>query len=668
MKNINLFPQCLNFFAIICLAFIMLGQSSCKKDSPNPIVVEEQCVNVVEELGVDNTGLTDCSSTLQNAIDQGKNLCFPPGKYRIDKGLWFKSDSTKHIFNEATLFSPNPIRLITIQGNDIAIHNLVINMYHTSVDRFAIQIRKPSNNVKLVNCKVENLKGQAGGKYQVGLYIELDGVINFEIDSCKFKNIELKNDGNIKTEYDFANGIYLSTSEYTNPSSGKITNCEIINVFNTTNGIDDRIDADGIRFAGATDNLPIASSKPRIEVLNCSFINCQKRGVKISGSTDIKINNIKIFNDRSDIYQYDGVRVHESQRITLNNVDISGNIVRGISLGNKSKDIVISEIKFERQPTTKHGIANSWALRIELDGKNKKFIENVNCQNIQVKNSKGVRIYGANNIIIEKMTIFDIETNSFDDDGEGSSNTTYFDNLIEVDSSKEVTLSKVNVLNPRENVPTALRIQNCQNININESWFRGWGNSVFEVEETLGESCNSISLNGGGVEQIGFLESWSNDFRTVSFISENNGSSENGIEKVQVDGWHIICTQIPANLPEFDYICLFETPNSEFNNFIVEYKGQTNNSLSSLLFLTDVDQTSFTNIELQSNSEVRCIYLIEAANTSLDNVKVCVPNSWIGVSTSCVNTDFGVFYVLNDFNQTIANSLDQPSYVITTCQ
>lgn len=667
MKNSNTFSLRLTSLVSICLGLILLIQSSsCKKNNDSPIVNEESlCVNVVD-LGADNTGQTDCSSILQNAINRGENLCFTPGIYRIDEGLIFNSDSTQHIFDEASLYSPNSIRLITVQGNNIKIHGLRIDMNHTSVDRFAIQILKPSTNVKLTNCQVMNLKGRAGQKYQVGLYIELDGVLGFEIDSCKFSNIELVNNGD--TSLDFVNGIYLSTSEYSNPSIGTISNCEITNVFNTSNGSDKLIDADGIRFYNSSNNLPVIATEPRIKIINCSFNNCQKRGIKISGCSDINVANIQIFNNRTDHYGHEGIRVHGSERIYINNVSITGNYIRGIWIGDNNLNINIDNLNFDRQPTVNHSISLSWALRIEPNT-NTSFLEQIHCSQIQVKNSKGIRIANANNITVDQMTVFDIASNSFDDDGEGDSNITYFDNLVEIEKSSDITLANIDIPNPLQNVPTALRIENSQSVTIENSWFRGWGNSVFEVEEKLNENCSNINLTGGGVEQMGFLTSWLPFFRTVSFISENNGTANNGINNVHVEGWNIICPQIPVILPEYDYVCLFETPNSEFNNFFIEYKGQTANSLSSLLFLTDVDQSTFNNIELKSNSEVRCIYLIEAANTSIDNVKVCVPNSWIGVSTSCVNIDFGVFFVLNDFNQTVANSLDQPSYVVlTTCQ
>lgn len=352
----------------------------------------------------------------------------------------------------------------------------------------------------------------------------------------------------------------------------------------------------------------------------------------------------------------------------MSDFNIGGNILRGINLGDNVRLIDVNDLIFNRQPTTIHGVTVSWALRFETTS-NDNYLYDISCNDISVFNSKAVRILNGSNIEIDNLVVNAIQTNSLDDDRDQDSSTTYFDNLIDIENSELVMLSNVNVVEPLANVPTAMSLINSSSVYITNSWLRGWGNSVLEIKETYGKTADNIKFSGGGVEQVGFLESWTPDFyRTVSFLSDNNGTSKNGISNVEINNWEIICPQIPSSLTEYDYMCIFETPNSIFNELQVSYNGVFSNSLSSMLYLTDVDQTNFNNLKLHSNAKTRCIYLIEAYNTSLDNVEICVPNSCVGVSSTSNRLSFGSFDVLSDFQQVIDNSVDQPTYNIINCQ
>jgi len=639
-----------------CICPKGFGGSNCEQENiiPNDSsTIDFSCINVIE-LGADNTGQEDCWQIIQTAINQGQNLCFPAGVYKINQGLIFNKDSSNYQFDNAILTSPNRITLINIQGENITLDGMTIDMFDSPVNREAIKIDKPSKNIKIINCIIRNIKDTSGARNLRGLQISLDGIQEFVIENCRFENINLVNDGDIE-EANFVTGISLSDAQIITESTGKIIDCHFENIFNTKIGSDTKIDSDGIYFY-SEENLQTPISSSGIEILRCQFFNCQKRALKVSGTINLSIRDINIFNNRDDHYQHEAIRIHNSENIEIKNIFIFGNIIRGVSIGLNSRDINIQDLYYKREASYTQGVNSSYAIHISRDSLEGQttFLENISCKNIEVKNAKACIIEKSNNIDINSVIINRIDINPLFDTDYEDNNNTFLDNIVEIKRSTNVKLKNIELLDPSPNTATALRIEDSQYIDIEDSWFKGWGKSVLEVIETEENDCSDILFLNGGVEQVGYLESSANDSKTVLFRSNNTGILD-GITNLNIQDWEIKCTQFPTNFGNNNIIALFETPNANVNGLKIKYESETNCNFNSLLFLSRIDNSIFENIFLESLCSSRSIYMIESINANLNNFNICVPDSQMDVELSN-NIQFGDFYILDDFSQDINDS------------
>lgn len=157
----------------------------------------EDIANVVLDFGADNTGATDCTDAIQNALNSGKPYVYlPNGIYKTSKTLLMRSNT--YLFGEnATIESYNAESDPTIynysdgeSGGYTAGENMVIDGLNIfSHNGQSIVLFCHCQNIKIINCYIQCLK-----EYCRGHHIEINSCQNALIDNNILKSIENKNE------------------------------------------------------------------------------------------------------------------------------------------------------------------------------------------------------------------------------------------------------------------------------------------------------------------------------------------------------------------------------------------------------------------------------------------------------------------------------------------
>lgn len=166
---------------------------------------------------------------------------------------------------------------------------------------FGTYVNSGSHNYNEQYCGAINIVTQVADPAQYGLGIDLEDIDNFSVYSPEYENISAMGDPDgAPTGNGFCGGVYLFTSlshaEITNPSSGRLLQVKLTNIYTTRNpshaGTLDT-DADGIRsFVSSQD--PSLNVFWDITIDGIDANKVQKSVVKLSGTPFKKVGRITV--------------------------------------------------------------------------------------------------------------------------------------------------------------------------------------------------------------------------------------------------------------------------------------------------------------------------------------------------------------------------------------
>jgi hypothetical protein len=215
----------------------------------------------------------------------------------------------------------------------------------------------------IINCLFTNMYALSNKSQQYGLKINAQSVVDFTVDGCRFSNIRNTNDDDIQAGTGFSGGIffYNSVAHTNNGSSGKVVNCEFIDILTElTLGDVSLSDADGIRFFSEPSfgqlNTPVIIS-------NCVFNRVQKSAIKASGVSGLNISNIIIKSIQIDgSGMLAGIRLQDASNSAISNISMYGELTLGINL--KGNNIRVDGIITKIDANTSRGIL-SYIVQIQ---------------------------------------------------------------------------------------------------------------------------------------------------------------------------------------------------------------------------------------------------------------------------------------------------------------
>lgn len=609
----------------------------------------------VTSFGADPTGAIDSAPAIQAAIETGNTLEFPYGIYRIESTLKFDQDHAYYCFNGSSFVSDSRIVFFKIYGDDLTFDRFVIDGKGESVSRFAVEILSGASGVTLNQCTILNLSGDILNHDQYALRIDLNDTQNFLVKECSFENISQNNDGD-PSKLDFAGAIYFSSIDsVSNPTKGQVLSCLFRNIYNNPTPADKGIDADAIRFYYS--RLVGPPTPIDVTISDNDFINVQKRAVKVSGVQGVNILNCRVTNVRTDNRMYEAIRIHGSSNVAIIGLNVVGNASRAISLA-RCSDITCENIWFNRQPTYPQGVGSSYAIFCDsssaaLEG------DSISCRNINVRN---VSVFNSKAIFVWRVSVATfnmIRASDFRDD--------VFDNIYSIGLSEQIQCNDIVTTDGGGLAATALYIKDSRELRFTECELSGWGNPVVQVVESEDKRCEGIFIKNFLIRQTGYFILPGIEGETVSFRSMNNGKPTDGIKNVSLISGEIICAQQTSSADNYKWVLLFECPDSYIDSLNVSYIGNSITNLSSIFFVTHADRTIINTSSFNSTVPMRVLYAIATAGLTVHKLKVCVPNSYISVATSCSNVIIDEIMYRSPFNCSIPNIINTPICTETDC-
>lgn len=482
------------------LTILFLG---CKNDESES-VSQDKClkneITNVLDFGVDNTGFKNSEQAIQRAIDSGQSLYFPPGEYKINETLEFTQSNACYVF-ESSIIRPNKNNMLAlkIQGSNVTFDGFVVDGEGKQT-ACAVKIESGSKNVTIKNCEIRNFHGKTTTQ-QYALWIDLKEVQNFVVSHCTFKNIS--QDDNRKDETDFSGGLYFASGDsiINFPSNGIIQDCIFNNIYTRKVRDEFESDADAIRFYHSRLYMQSNPSLQnlKIEIINCTFKDCQKRAFKISGvgGLILKLNHVTSNRDEYSMHAIVEI-ITASNNVSIQGLDAIGTITTGIwikdGVGHKIDDVLIE---------TTGGSLGYAAIRIENIGEaSYNHISNLSISNVVAKNLPGLKVKELENSIISNVNVTSNINKIMGD-------VFLFENcnMLKISNLKN-SFSQ----SPHER---GVLIKDCTDVQLLDSKIHGVGNwencnsigagGIFEVAESGGGTCKNILLKNISIFQDGYL-------------------------------------------------------------------------------------------------------------------------------------------------------------------
>jgi hypothetical protein len=318
-------------------------------------MIEGQYINVLD-YGADNTGTTDTTSAIQDAIDAaaGRTVYFPAGTYIVSSTLSYQGAKTqgafipgirivgdgmlKTIFDNRVANAPMididsvnhggayeasmaavmrefTIKTTTSPANSIGIR--VLNGYQIQIDHLFI-IGMTSHGIELRN----------------GLYVD-DGWNMISITHCWIEDCAgwgIKADGSSarnEGSYTYMREVFFqrngtASASTPPPSGGMIWKGQIFVM-------------ESCAFANGTENCGLfikgeAGLGQTVDLRNTTWENCKKRGLYVTGVSMLKGRNLQFYNNNDFVAtnqcEFDGAS------FTIRDIDIDGVTIRATSGNN----------------------------------------------------------------------------------------------------------------------------------------------------------------------------------------------------------------------------------------------------------------------------------------------------------------------------------------------
>jgi len=320
-----------------------------------------QFASVVDLVNADNTGATDTAPALQAAIDSGLSLRFPEGTYKINASLEFASSNAEYCFGGSKFVSDNRITFFRIDGSNLVLRDFEIDALCLPVDTYAMRINKGSKNVSLIRGVVRDIANDEPVGSQYGLLVDLDSTHGTLVDHCVFENISQVED-NTSTNH-FCAAIYFATASdaITSATNAVVRDCVVAEVYSPVVA-SSVSNADGIRFSG----IPGDPESLQLDVVleGNTFLNCQKRTMKVSHVGGVRIIGNHVIDDRTDVDGQAAIEIlGESRDISVDDLSVVGNYNTAVWI-QSATNVMLNDIRCQYGNTVSSGVVGL-GVRIE---------------------------------------------------------------------------------------------------------------------------------------------------------------------------------------------------------------------------------------------------------------------------------------------------------------
>lgn len=365
--------------------------------------------NIIKSITVDKT-----VDEIQAMINLGGRFKFAKGEITLTKQLIVK-DNTILESNKGTVIkstvAENPIK---VKGNNIKLKDLTINC--NNISNCGIYVDKHSFNVDIDNCEVYGIYETTRPAY--GIYISTLNCRKIEVKNCYVHDVVSVADGVVGTRLGgWCKGVIVDlydsflVGSIGTPSISDISK-DIYIHNNTIENIGvDAEDSDGIYIEGYRNNF-----NTNVNIYKNSIYNCGKRGIKILPSKGVRVDANYIYSNRK-ITMHSFISCYGNDFEVTNNkglVEGDSDVIFGIEFGyDKTKygevennNIVISDNTFDiKNSDTCFGILSN-----EMTG----TYNNVNITN-NIINGVSMGMYFMNGNTFKFLNINNntIDSNSF---------------------------------------------------------------------------------------------------------------------------------------------------------------------------------------------------------------------------------------------------------------
>lgn len=332
--------------------------------SSEPRTLADRFADVVnvKDFGAVGDGVADDTEAIQAALNTGKLVIINEGAYLVSSAALNINSSIAGTGNPVIQFVGRRNDFATINTNGVTVEGVTFKggselFTDTTESNFgAIKIAANTRDVLFSKCRFTDMTGKLfGGTY--ALRISADGC-KVTIDRCHFARIKSfgTNPPQEGVGPGFCGGIdYGNETDVTNMSEMLVNDCTFEDIetirhpdASPTDPLD--FDSDAIRFFAPQTDYE-TSPRANVRVLDCSFVNVQKRCIKNTGVDGLVVDGLDVtaFNtsDSTRLEMAAIVSMQPAKSANISNVRANGRFIYGFRI-NPSRT-VISNVNFDQR-------------------------------------------------------------------------------------------------------------------------------------------------------------------------------------------------------------------------------------------------------------------------------------------------------------------------------
>jgi uncharacterized protein YjdB len=263
--------------------------------------------------GAAGNGVTNDTSAIQKAIND-YDVVDLQGKTYLTNQLHLKSNAT---VKNGTLISKNAESVLDgYEISNVTIDNVTIDGQNSSETGIFLWL---ADNASVSNCTVKNIRTKSS--IAAGIFLRSCSYGN--IYNCSVSNIVGVQNGTVGDDVGTSRGVHLDTCTHMT-----VDHCNISEIRSLEDG-------DGIQFLD--DSSTIDTNAYNV-ISNCTFLNCDKRFIKLQQS-GVTISGNQLISNNSAEMSAAIISVYASN-ISIENNILNGNTDVPIAIGSQIVDII----------------------------------------------------------------------------------------------------------------------------------------------------------------------------------------------------------------------------------------------------------------------------------------------------------------------------------------
>lgn len=365
-----------------------------------PIDAKLDTFKTLKDFGVVGDGVTN-DSTAMAAVAAYSGKVLGQGLTVLTNGFTITGKLDLDMEGGSIKFATTNQRIL-INSDDVAFRRTIFDAAGFKVNVCFFRI--PTGYVRHLfdSCTIQNIVGITDSDNQYGIYADLDAAIT-TIRNCTFKNISNVSDP--APVSGFCGGMLLAATS-TGAKHFVVDSCLFDNIWtDNISGNINNSDADGLRVFG-----PAATVDSGLHISNCTFVDIQKSAIKTSGVKGITVDNIKVYNNRSDISMIAGCRFQAADNSTISNIVLYGRMSIGLNV--RAKNAIVKGVTFTPIDTARDTVAGGL---IQLQSDDTYVTEHVWIDNVTGRNVGQVFDFDTSGTTVNtvfqhiRLTNFEIE-------------------------------------------------------------------------------------------------------------------------------------------------------------------------------------------------------------------------------------------------------------------